>query len=193
MRIANTKVSKSFFLLALVVLASVSATLATRNVSAAKSTMTFTYFAGAGPLCALAASACPDIAMADSGDTIRLNGTGTLSIFPNSVTGGGNFIHKSAAGSVIASGMWTATALVTFDSYGNGVPQGFPATFFGGRALIKVTLLVGGIAVHTGVLQITCLLGNPPTGATEGIRLNVQDAINFNKEVSGFTVYILST
>ncbi len=178
-------------ILALIALASVSAALATRSV-AAKTSMTFTYLAGSGLLCGPAGN-CPDIAVADNGDRISVSGSGTLSIFPNSVSGSGTFTHKNATGTVLATGTWSATDLVSFVSYGNGVPQGFPATFFGGRAAIKVTLFVGSTPVHTAILAITCDLGSPPDGHPEGITLNVQDAINFNKPVSGVTVFIVAS
>ena len=41
-----------------------------------------------------------------------------------------------------------------------------------------------------GILEVTCLIGSPPGGAHEGIRLNVKDLINFNKSVSGDTLFI---
>lgn len=179
-------------ILALIALLSISSTLGTVKVAAAKSTMTFTYIAGTGPLCELEETACPDISMAPNGDTIAIAGSGTLSVFPKSVTGSGTFTHKNAAGDEIAHGTWIATQLIMFVSFGNAVPQGLPETFFGGRALIMVNIYVGDTLVHTGILQVTCLLGNPPTGDHEGIRLNVQDAINFNTEVSGDTVFISS-
>ncbi len=192
MRISSIEISKSFFLLLLIALASVSATSATRNVSAAKSTMTFSYLLGTGPFCELEETACPDIAMAPNGDTISIAGSGTLSVFPKSVTGGGTFTHKHADGSVAANGTWTATQLVEFLSYGDATPQGLPASFFGGKATIMVNIFVGSTLVHTAILTVHCLLGNPPMGAHEGIRLNVQDAVNYNQEVSGDTLFLTS-
>ncbi len=155
--------------------------------------MTFTYLAASGPLCGLPApNPCPDIAVADNGDRISVNGSGTFSIFPKSVTGSGMFTHRNAAGTVLATGTWVATDLVSFVSYGNEVPM-FPPTFFGGRLAIKVTLFLGSTPVHTAILSITCEIGSPPAGHHEGITLNVQDAINFNKSVDGFTVFVLHT
>ncbi len=56
-----------------------------------------------------------------------------------------------------------------------------------------VQLSVNGTPVHTGVLTIICAVGNPPTGLMEGIKLVVQDTpFNFNKQVSGITVFISS-
>jgi len=43
-----------------------------------------------------------------------------------------------------------------------------------------------------GILEIECLLGNPPGGAEEGVRLLVKGVIHFNKSVheSGENVYV---
>lgn len=181
-------------ILTLIVLASVSSSFATRSVTAANTSMTFTYLAGSGFLCGLHPKLppCPDIAVADNGDRISVNGSGTFSVSPKSVTGGGMFTHRNAAGTVLAHGTWVATDLVSFVSYG-AASSPFPANFFGGRVSIRVTLFVGSTPVHTAILSITCELGSPPDGHHEGITLNVQDAINFNKSVSGVTVFILHT
>jgi hypothetical protein len=129
------------------------------------------------------------VASAPNGDTISIAGQGTLSIHPGSVTGGGTFIHKDASGAVKATGTWTAQQLLSFVSY--GTMPGVPPNFEGGKALLLIHLSPGtGGAGFDGVLRITCLIGSPPAGANEGIRLNVQDVINFNKEVSGNTLFI---
>ncbi len=147
----------------------------------------YDYLAGTGFLCGLASLACPDIAMASNGDTITLTGSGSFTIHPDSVSGSGTFIHTSSGGGVLATGTWTATKLLSFDSFTSPSVVGGAE---GGKALIAVNLFVGGTLVHTGVLTVICGLGSPPPGQLEGIHLNVQDAINFNKQVSGFTVFI---
>ena len=125
-----------------------------------------------------------------NGDTIQVNGTGTLSVDSRSVTGGGMFIHRNAAGGEVAHGTWEARGLISFVSYGDGSTQGFPSSLIGGKAVIRVKLLVGGTPVHDGILTVLCALGNRiPANVTDGITLNVQDAINFNKLVSGPTVF----
>jgi hypothetical protein len=159
------------------------------RASAQSATVTYDYFAGAGPVCSVSPDACPDVSSAPNGDTISLTASGTLSVHPNSVTGGGTFTHKDASGTVLAEGTWTAQQLLSFVSY--GASPGLPPTFNGGKALmlIHLTPSTGG-AGFDAVLRITCLIGSPPAGAHEGIRLNVQDVINFNKEVSGDTLFI---
>ena len=157
--------------------------------SAKSATVTYDYLVGSGPLCSISPDACPDVASAPNGDTISLAGSGTLSIHPDSVTGSGTFIHTDARGTVLAEGTWTAQQLLSFVSYGTS--PGLPPTFEGGKALVRIHLAPStGGAGFDGVLRITCLIGSPPAGAHEGIRLDIQDVINFNKEVSGDTLFI---
>ena len=41
-----------------------------------------------------------------------------------------------------------------------------------------------------GVLWVLCLIGNPPSSAGEGARLDIIGVNNFNKIVSGGNVFI---
>ncbi len=166
------------------------ATISSRSISAAD-TSNYSYLIGTGFLCDLDPSACPTISKASNGDTIEVTGSGTLSIHPKSVTGEGTFVHKDAEGDVVAEGTWTAEQLLSLHSYGSASAQGLPEELEGGLALIRVGLYVEGDKVGTATLQIDCVLGDKiPNSATEGIRLAVQSGPNFNKEVSGFTVFI---
>src|SRR5437867_10672107 len=121
-------------------------------------------------------------AMAENGDVVIVIGTGAFDVAAKSATGGGTFVHKTSGGATVGSGTWAATELLTFQSYGNAVPQGLPPTFFGGRVALNVLLTpTANPSVHRpAILQIECALGNVPAGALEGVRLNVQDHINFN-------------
>ncbi len=130
----------------------------------------------------------PDKAIASNGDTIIITGSGTLTPSPRSVTGSGNFVHKNSSGGVLATGTWTATQLIAFVSYGTLPPP--DDNLEGGKATIRVTLSPSGGGSLDAVLQAHCLLGSPPPSANEGIRLAVQDVINFNREVQGQTVFI---
>ncbi len=165
-------------------------TLATKAAVAVE-TADYHYLIGTGLLCGLDPSACPDVSTASNGDVIELTGGGTLSIHPKSVTGDGTFKHMDADGKTLAEGKWKAEQLLSFHSYGSGEVQGLPEEFEGGLALIRVGLWVKGERVAEAVLQVDCLLGDKiPGGAKEGVRLAVQGGPNFNKEVSGFTLYV---
>src|SRR5207245_7712424 len=160
--------------------------------AAAADSDSFAFLAGAGAICGLAADACPDVARDANGDTVSITGMGSLSTHPKSGSGNGTFTHKSASGTTLASGTWMVTDLLSFVDYGPG-GDGFSA-FHAGNALFSVNLLVNNVVVHTGILEVTCRLpgagGPSENGKEEGVRLNVQGALNFNEKVSGFTVFI---
>jgi hypothetical protein len=118
----------------------------------------------------------PDIARASNGDTISITGSGYLSVHPKSVNGGGNFTTSSGQ-----AGTWVALDLLSFVSYGP-VTQAAQ----GGEALIRIRLSSGADAI----LTIECLVGNPPPGKEEGIRVAVQGGPNFNEPVSGQNLFI---
>jgi hypothetical protein len=181
--------TKMRFMSLIVMLALVLAGLGNTSVAADSGAATYNYRIGTGVLCGLDPSACPDVTMAANGDTIEITGAGTLSIHPKSVSGGGDFTHHFAGGGSV-SGTWTVKKLLGFTGYGCG-GGGLPDDFCGGQAVIRVELFVGGTHVADGTLQVDCLLGTFPAGADEGVRLAVQGGPNFNKEVSGFTLFLL--
>ena len=160
---------------------------------AARPSCQFQYLLGTGFLCSLpnTPNPCPDIAKAADGDRIELAGQGTFDVNARSVTGGGDFTHRNAGGTVLASGTWSAKQFITFQDYGNGTPQGLPENTEGGRFVLRVHVSpAGGGSGHDAILQVNCQLGTPPAGTEEGFTLAIQDAINFNKKVSGVTVFV---
>ena len=172
------------------------------GVASAQATSTsgsFHWEAGAGAICGAEPNACPDVAMASNGDTIRVRAQGEMNTATKSASGGGTFEHRNSSGTLLASGTITANQLIAFTFYGCNTDPAFPSNFCGGRAALAVHL-VGHPASNPsatvqadGILQVECLIGSPPAGANEGIRLNVNDRINFNKSVSGDTLFIKSS
>ena len=171
------------------------------GVAGAKSeTLDYRWLAGAGvvdfpgpggTVCELGVP-CPDVATASNGDTIEIEGEGTLSVHPKSVTGNGSFTHNFDGGSV--SGTWTATKLLSFKSYGSSpAAEGLPSTWEAGKAIIRVQLFVGGNPVAIGTLTVGCILPGVevPGGAFEGSTLSVQGGPNFNKADFASTLFIL--
>lgn len=149
------------------------------------------------PLCDLIPAGCPATAMADNGDTIEITGSGLLSLRPKSAGGGGTFTHKDAAGSMLGSGTWTATELISFNSYGPAAPDvGFPPNFEGGRVLIRVALDPGepGGPTVGAVLEVVCRLpgdrGPAVEGQGEAVTLNIQDVINFNTPIHAVDLFV---
>jgi hypothetical protein len=135
----------------------------------------------------------PDKTVASNGDTITIHGEGTLSIHSKSVTGHGEFKHTNAAGTLLASGTWSALELNSFKSFGNSADPTLPPNFEAGLAVIRIHLSPdGGGAGVDALLQITCVLpgAKAPLGFEEGVKVVIQDVINFNKQVFGQTLFI---
>jgi len=133
-------------------------------------------------------------AEADNGDVVTIVATGTFDATTGTATGGGTFAHHMAATGQTITGTFVTTGLISFQSYGNATPEGLPASFYGGKLLLRI-VATPDVApnVHLpATLTIECELGTPPSGTVEGIRLNVYDVINFNKSVpeSGANLYI---
>lgn len=61
---------------------------------------------------------CPAVAQAADGESIEISGAGTLSLTGHSVSAAGTFTEKLPSGDIVAMGVWTATALESFQSYG---------------------------------------------------------------------------
>lgn len=131
----------------------------------------------------------PNTAGASNGETITLTGSGHFSVHRNeSGTGGGTFSHATP-GEPTIDGTWTQTGFVMFVLYGCGF-LGDP-DLCGGRAILNVEFTPTGTTLKIpGKLTVTCLIGDPPAGADEGIRVVVPSIANFNKEVSGENVFI---
>jgi hypothetical protein len=127
----------------------------------------------------------PNVAIAANGATVEMTGEGTLSVHHASASGGGGFTQLDPNGNVVASGTWVANGLSSFGSYGT-----IGDNLYGGQAVLSVTLTPDSGGSFSGVLWVTCLVGNPPAGMEEGIRLNAL-GINYNKADGGDTIFIL--
>ena len=133
-------------------------------------------------------------ALAPNGDTVAITGEGEFSMFPKSIEAAGTFTHRNAEGIVLATGTWTAVALLDYQSYGCGVVFGtpIPANFCGGKVKMNVLLTPDGTSLQIpGQLTVLCVIGDHrPRSAAEGVRLNVPGIVNFNEATGGDNVYI---
>jgi hypothetical protein len=136
-------------------------------------------------------------AMAENGDVVTLEGTGTFSADGKWATGGGTFSHHVVAADMTLTGTWTADRVISFQFYGCGVAEGepFPPDFCGGLLKLAVTATPDANPdLHlSGTLWINCEVGaNVPASVIEGVRLNIPGIIHFNKPVpgSGANIYI---
>ena len=157
-------------------------------------------------------STCPAVARANQGDSYELIGAGSFDTQNKSVKAAGTYTHKSPNGNVLETGVWIASELVSFNSYGiapsalmrQGMALG-PAPFSpkrlpmlsgpmptGGLAVLRIRLLPMRGPSRTAVLQVNCALGDVPRErSVEGIRL-ILEGINteFSEEVGGRVVFL---
>jgi hypothetical protein len=170
---------------------------------------------GAGFLCESGdSSACPAVVKSADGASYELSGVGTLAPQSKSVTAAGTYTQKSSGGNVLETGVWVASELVSFDSYGIapgalrregralGPPQFGPMRMgmfsgpmaAGGRAVLRIRLMpVSGLAKNA-TLQVNCALGKVPDEyQVEGVRLAFEGrGAEFDEEVSGRALFLLT-
>ncbi len=179
-----------------------------QNISA-----TYTFLVAAGFLCDPGdSSACPAVVKSANDDSYEMSGAGTLNTQNKLVQAAGTFTHRAANGNVLETGVWIASELVSFDSYGiapgvlrqRGValgPQPFGPkglsmssgpTPTGGLAVFRIRLLPMQGASKTAVLQMNCALGDVPRErSVEGIRLTLDSkGSEFSEEVSGRVMFL---
>lgn len=159
------------------------------------------------------ASACTATAKADPGDSYEMSGAGTFDAETKSVQAAGTFAHKSTNGHVLETGVWLASELVSFNSYGaapGALPQealGFRSMLFGakrslqhmgavptgGLAVFQIRLLSLSGAATDALLEVNSALGQVPSERSiEGIRLTLADRASKFSEVQGSRVMFLS-
>jgi len=180
----------------------------------------YAFLLAAGFLCDSGDSTtCPAVVKSADGASYEMSGAGTFTSHSKSITAAGTFTHKSADGVVLATGVWVASELVSFDSSGIapgvlnreswalGPRQIGPSPFGprglgmfsgpmaeGGLAVLRIRLLpVLGFA-RNATLQVNCALGKVPTErAVEGIRLSFEKGgAEFDEEISGRAMFLMN-
>ena len=170
----------------------------------------YAFLVASGFLCDSAT--CPAAVRSANDESYEMSGAGTFDAQSKSVTAAGTFAHKSSNGTVLETGVWIASHLVNFDSYGFapsalrqlGVALG-PQTFgpkllpmslgpvpTGGLAVFRIRLFPMSGASMTAVLQVNCALGDVPRErSVEGIRLAVEEnSTEFSEEVTGRVMFL---
>jgi len=156
---------------------------------------------------------CLAVAKSANGDSYEISGAGTFDPKSKSLKAAGTFNHKSTNGNVLETGVWTASDLISFDSYGVapaalmqkgpafgrppiGSPKRSPQSSnllpTGGLATFRILLMPLSGETKTAVLQVNCALGNVPRDrSVEGIRLTSEkDGTAFSEEVSGRVMFL---
>ena len=140
----------------------------------------------------------PNLGVAANGEQIAITGEGQFSVNPKAVEAEGRFTHTDSHGNVLATGTWTATGLLNYQSYGCGEVFGtpIPPDLCGGVVKMNVRLTPDGTSLSVpGVLSVFCVIGpNPPNSILgplgEGVTLDVPGIQNFNHSAGGDNVYI---
>jgi hypothetical protein len=130
----------------------------------------------------------PQASQAANGEMVVITGSGVFSVNPKTVSATGTFTSQSSG-----SGTWVSTQLLDFQPYGCGIIFGtpIPPNLCGGKLMLRVVLTDSTSGQQfDGVLWVFCLIGNPPSSAKEGARLDIIGVNNFNKIVSGGNVYV---
>ena len=211
---SRQKVSSALWITCIAVL-SLSIFLSAGRAVAQGSPADYTFLVGAGFLCDPPDSApCPAVVKSSSGDSYEISGAGTFATQSKSVTATGTFSHKSSCGMVLETGVWIASELVSFDSYGVapgalmregralGSLQFGPmrsrmfsgSVAAGGRAVFHIRLLPMRAGPRSALLQVNCPIGKvSPEHQAEGIRLALEGGgIEFEEEVGGRTLFVLT-
>ena len=147
-----------------------------------------------------------------NGESYEMSGAGRLAPQRKLITATGTSTHKSADGVALETGVWVATELISFDSYGIapgalmregralGPPQFGPPRIpmlsgsmpAGGLAVLRIRLLPMWGPPRNAVLQVNCALGKAPEEhSTDGIRLTFEGGGGeFDQEPSGRTMFV---
>ena len=157
-------------------------------------------------------SICPAMAKSAQGDSYEMSGAGMFDAQNKSVKATGTYTHKSSNGNMLETGVWIASELLSFDSYGvapNELPR-LGITFApaemhpkrmpmsrgpmptGGLAVFRILLVpISGLST-TAVLQVNSALGDVPRErSVEGIRLTFEkNGSEFSEEVSGRVMFL---
>jgi hypothetical protein len=171
----------------------------------------YTFIVASGFLCDDSGS-CPAVAKSANGDSYEISGAGTFDAQNKSVKAAGIFNHKSTNGNVLETGVWIASELVAFDSYGIapaalmqkgpafGSPQIGPKRLpmrsgplpTGGLAIFRILLMPMSGASRAAMLQVNCALGDVPRErSVEGIRLSLEKGgTDFSEEVGGRVMFL---
>ena len=186
----------------------------TPSATAQTGSATYAFVVASGFLCEGSESGvCPAIAESAAGDRYEISGAGTFDSRSKSANAAGTFTHKSANGTALETGIWIATDLISFRSYGvapaavvqknsaylrqqfgpKRLPLGLRPMPTGGLAVLRISLLSSTGTSKTTNLELNCALGDVPRErSVEGIRLSFDRNTAEFTELSGARVMFLS-
>jgi len=183
------------------------------SARAQSSPANYAFVVASGFLCESGDSgSCPAVAKSPNGDSYEISGAGTFDAQNKSVKAAGTFAHKATNGNVLETGVWTATALISFDSYGikpaavmqrgpafGGSQIGYKRMVMrsgplptGGLAIFRILLMPVSGTIEPAVLQVNCALGDVPRErSVEGIRVALErNNSEYSEEASGRVIFL---
>ena len=115
-----------------------------------------------------------------SGDRVELTGSGEFKPGTRDAAGGGTFVHRHAAGSEFAHGVWVVTGFTSWTPGGGNFSQtgltdgiGEASEASAGIVKLDVQLFPEGGSPVTAMLEVHCHLPGASIDIEEGIRLTV--------------------
>src|SRR5262245_59762433 len=113
----------------------------------------------------------PNCGVASKGDQSAITGAGAFSVTPNSIDAAGEFTHTDSSGNLLATGTWTATALLNYQSYGCGEVFGtpIPPNLCGGAVKMRVTLTTPKGQLQR-IMTVICVIGTQTPKSVLGPR-----------------------
>ena len=155
---------------------------------------------------------CPAVAKSANGDSYEISGAGTFDPQNKSVKAAGTFNRKATNGNVLETGVWTASDLISFDSYGiapaafmqKGPASGRPqigskllpmrsgSLPTGGLAIFRILLTPMSGTTKVALLQVNCALGNVPRErSVEGVRITLEkNNFEYSEEANGRVIFL---
>ena len=146
-----------------------------------------------------------NIGVAANGETIHIScestegECGTFAVNPKAIEASGEFQHFGADGSLLAEGTWTATQLISYQSYGCGevFGQPIPPDLCGGAVRFRATFSTP-IGELSGIITVFCVVGpNAPASIEhafgEGVTVVVPGIVNFNHPAGGDNIFVQLT
>jgi hypothetical protein len=135
----------------------------------------------------------PTITAASNGLTLETELEGSFNAADRTASGNGSYAVMNRT-TVLESGTFTLTRLVTFQFYGCGEVEGMalPPDLCGGRAIFGFHSTSSTGVERNGLLEVNCQIHDPgtkpPPGTSEGVKVNAR-GINFNKHVTGDNLF----
>jgi hypothetical protein len=135
----------------------------------------------------------PTITAASNGLTLETELEGSFNVADKTASGNGSYVVMDGT-TVLESGTFTLTRLVTFQFYGCGEVEGIalPPDLCGGRAIFGFHSTSSTGVERNGLFEVNCQIHDPgtkpPPGTSEGVKVNAR-GINFNKHVTGDNLF----